>query len=202
MATTWKLSGVYFEACNCQPLCPCLFASAPSNPKSCTVFDHWHIEKGSFGKLDLGGLNVAMTVESPGHMLEVPWSVALYIDKRAREMQAQALETIFAGKAGGHLALLAKHVGKVRGVRRVPIAFRKSEKTRSVTIPKIASVAIEALAGQGGKPVTLANHPLAVAPGFAGTGARSKRFRVVDHGESWELSGGAALFSPFVYRGP
>lgn len=202
MATKWRLKGVYFEACNCQPLCPCLFASAPSDPARCTVFDHWHIEKGNFGKLDLGGLNVAMTVDSPGHMLEVPWTVALYIDKQADDAQADALAQIFGGQAGGHPALLARHVGKVKGIRRVPIAFKKDKKTRSVTIPKIAAVAIEALEGRKGKPVKLENHPLAIAPGFAGTGARSRRFRVTDHGESWELSGGAALFSPFVYRGP
>lgn len=30
MTTEWKVSGTYFEACNCDVACPCVFTSAPA----------------------------------------------------------------------------------------------------------------------------------------------------------------------------
>ena len=77
MARKWMISGTYFEAYNCDVVCPCLFTSKPTAPDDCRVFDAWHIEKGQLGRTDLTGLSVAMTVDAPGHMLEVPWTVAL-----------------------------------------------------------------------------------------------------------------------------
>jgi len=39
----WQLKGVYFEACNCDVPCPCVFLSAPTAGQ-CTVLVGWHIE--------------------------------------------------------------------------------------------------------------------------------------------------------------
>ncbi|MHA6645712.1 DUF1326 domain-containing protein, partial [Mesorhizobium sp. A623] len=30
MMTEWKLSGSYFETCNCETACPCVFLSPPT----------------------------------------------------------------------------------------------------------------------------------------------------------------------------
>ncbi|MFP6650784.1 MAG: DUF1326 domain-containing protein, partial [Dehalococcoidia bacterium] len=57
-ATKWSISGTYFEACNCEIACPCVFLSAPTD-EDCTVLIAWHIESGSFGDTALDGLNVA-----------------------------------------------------------------------------------------------------------------------------------------------
>ena len=35
-ATEWEISGTYFEACNCEIACPCVFLSAPTTG-DCTV---------------------------------------------------------------------------------------------------------------------------------------------------------------------
>jgi len=202
MASKWMISGTYFEACNCDVVCPCLFTSKPTDPDDCRVFDAWHIEKGQMGRTDLTGLNVAMTVDSPGHMLEVPWTVALYIDKRADKKQNDALTKIFAGKVGGHPALLANHVGKVNGVSTVPIKFVTEGKRRHVTIPKIANVEVTAILGQAGGAVVLTNQPLAISPNEAGVVAQASRFRYTDHGENWEFNETSGLFAAFTYSGP
>ena len=47
MAVDWKLDGMYFEACNCDAACPCVFLSAPTTGE-CTVIIGWHIEDGTF----------------------------------------------------------------------------------------------------------------------------------------------------------
>ena len=84
--TDWRIEGTYFEACNCDAACPCVFLSAPTTGE-CTVFIGWHIEKGAFGETDLSGLTVARAIHTPGHMLEVPWTAALYLDDAANDAQ-------------------------------------------------------------------------------------------------------------------
>ena len=56
MATNWRLSGDYFENCNCSIVCPCLISTAPpltSRPTEgyCDVALAFHIDKGNYGRL-------------------------------------------------------------------------------------------------------------------------------------------------------
>ena len=103
---SWHLDGTYFEACNCDVACPCIFLSAPTEGE-CTVLVAWHIDRGRDGEVSLDGLNAAMAVHAPGHMMQTKWRAALYLDERASEPQQQSLTKIFGGQAGGHPAVLA-----------------------------------------------------------------------------------------------
>jgi len=199
--TDWNLQGMYFEACNCAVACPCLFLSPPTTGE-CTVIIGWHIEKGAQGDIDLSGLNVARAVYTPGHMLEVPWTAALYLDARANALQASALEEIFTGKVGGSPSKLASHIENDLGVRKVPIDFSADGKKRSVSIPNIVEVGIEAIAGQDGRDVTISGHPLCVAPGHDIVVSKSSHLKYTDHGLRWEISEKTGSFSPFTYQGP
>ena len=93
--------------------------------------------------VNLSGLNAALAVHSPGHMIEVPWRVALYLDESATEEQAGALGQIFGGQAGGHFALLGEHIGEVAGVSSVPIEFKADGKNRSLKVGSVAEMDIE-----------------------------------------------------------
>jgi hypothetical protein len=197
---TWKLSGSYFESCNCEAACPCLFLSPPTTGE-CTLLVAWHIDAGEHEGQSLDGLNAALAVDSPGHMAEVPWRVALYLDDQASEAQADALGAIFSGAAGGHPAVLAAHIGEVLGVAAAPMTFEGDDTSRALRIGEVADVRIAAIAGQGGAAVTVENHPLAIAPGHAGVAARSDHLRYTDHGYEWDLSAGNGFFSPFTYEG-
>src|SRR5258705_2502693 len=81
MPTAWKISGSYFEACNCDLACPCLFLSPPTSGE-CTLLLAWHIDQGRFGEVNLDEFNTALAVYAHGHMLEVKWKVAFYVDER------------------------------------------------------------------------------------------------------------------------
>ena len=188
MAENWNISGTYFETCNCEAVCPCIFLSPPTDGE-CTVMIAWHIDSGSFGNVNLDGLNVALAVHSPGHMMEVKWKVALYLGESANQDQQNALGQIFSGQAGGHFGKIATHIGEVVGVKTVPIEYKADGKHRSIRIPNIVEADIEAVEGQGGNLITVANHPLAIAPGEAATVARSKSLSYHDHGMDWEISG-------------
>lgn len=199
--TTWNLNGSYFEACNCEAACPCVFLSAPSDGE-CTVLVAWHVERGSFGDVKVDGLNVALAVHSPGHMAEVKWKAALYLDERANEAQRGALTQIFAGKAGGHPARLASHIGEVIGVKAAPMSFEVKGRKRALHIGNIADATIESIEGQGSAEVTISNHPLSIAPGQPAVASRSQEVRFEDHGLNWQFNNKSGFHSPFAYQGP
>ncbi|MEZ5341199.1 MAG: DUF1326 domain-containing protein [Acidimicrobiales bacterium] len=197
---TWAVNGSYFEACNCEAACPCVFLSPPTTGV-CTVLIGWHIDEGHFENIALDGLNVALAVDSPGHMVDTPWRAAVYLDDRASEEQSVALASVFSGAVGGHPAVLAAHIGEILGVVSAPISFESDKATRALRIGDVADVKIMAIAGQGGSPVTIGNHPLCIGPGFDAVVARSEHLRFTDHGYEWELSAKSGFFSPFSYGG-
>jgi hypothetical protein len=146
-APAWSLRGEYFENCNCTVACPCIFsAAAPftSSPTegACEVAFAFHLDDGTFGDVSLAGLNVAMIARTPGPMIEGNWSVALYVDERADASQQEALQAIFAGAAGGVMGGFAPLIGKVLGIKTVPIAYQREGNRRSVEIPDIMRLAV------------------------------------------------------------
>lgn len=198
--TNWRLSGTYFESCNCEAACPCLFLSEPTEDE-CTVLVGWHVEDGAADGVDLDGLNVALAVHSPGHMAKVQWTVALYLDERADGKQSDALTRIFTGQVGGHPERLVSHIGEVLGISSVAMEFSAEGRRRSMRIGDVGSVEIEAIDGQQGEDVTITGHPLAIAPAYPGTVARSTQLEYHDHGFDWTLSEKNGFFAPFSYEG-
>ena len=63
---SWNLKGTYFETCNCEVACPCVFLSPPTEGE-CQVLVAWHVDQGKDGEVGLDGLNVAMAITAPGH---------------------------------------------------------------------------------------------------------------------------------------
>lgn len=199
MATKWKLVGTYFETCNCETLCPCLFLSPPTMGE-CNTLAFWHIDKGNFNHVALDGLNVAMAIHCPGHMAQVKWKVALYLDARAAEAQKDALTQIFTGQVGGHLAtLVSSFVGELLGIKSVTMDYRAEGKRRSFRIPHVVAADIEAFVSPSGDEATIGHTPLCVS-GQPGVVARSTRVSYHDHGLQWELSAKHGFFSPFTYQ--
>ena len=201
MPESWSLSGNYFEACNCDVACPCVFLSAPTTGE-CTVLLAWHIDKGRSGNVPLDGLNVALAVYAPGPMTKVKWEVALYLDERATKAQQDALTGIFGGQAGGEPSSLGPFVGKVLGVKTVRIDYEAHGKHRKLRIPQLAAMEVEAIEGQEGKEVTLENPPLIAVPGQMLVVAKSKQLSYHDHGLTWDLTEKSGFYSPFSFKGP
>jgi hypothetical protein len=134
-------------------------------------------------------------------MLEVKWSVALYLDEKASEEQKNALTKIFTGQVGGHPAILVSFVGEVMGIDSVPIKYELDGKRRRLRVGDVAETEIEAIHDQGGAEVTIINPPLGIAPGHVLVVAKSGKLSYKDHGHSWEISGKNGFYSPFSYHG-
>jgi len=197
----WSVSGSYFEACNCEVTCPCIFLSAPSEGY-CEVSVFWQIDQGSYGSVDLKGQKVVVAIRSPETMTAGGWSGAMYIDEGATEEQREALKTIFSGAAGGHPKVLTSFITEHLGLKFVPITATLEGNKRTLNIPDILDVEIVGLEGNEGKPVVVNNPPLAVSPGQELTVAKTTKYKYKDYHFEWEWIGRDGIFAPFSYAGP
>jgi len=199
--SNWRLEGDYFEACNCDTICPCVFLGNPDQGE-CDVTIAWHIDKGHFDNTSLDGLNVVGVFHTPGNMWTGPkWKAALYLDERATKEQVDGLGTIYSGRAGGFFGIIAGFVGELAGVRQMPINFEMDGKRRTLQIPSTLELTIEGLEGgeDKSKEVTVSNAPRHVAPGFPAIVAQSTKNRYSDHGMKWDNSGKNGFYSRFAY---
>ena len=196
--TNWSVSGKYFEACNCEAICPCIVFSPPTDGK-CVAVLGWRIDTGTYDETDLSGLKAAMLATADGNMKDGNWRVALYTDAQANEAQTAALQAIFSGQAGGHLANLGPLIGEVLGVKSATINLVEDGKRFSLQIDDHAAATYELIEGQEGGVVQVSGHPLAPVPGVAFTIGRSEQFHFNDHGISVDVSGKNAFTANFSY---
>lgn len=195
----WKLQGSYFEACNCESACPCVWLQPPSEG-NCKLLVAWHIDEGHLNGEKLDDLNVVLACFSPGNMKEGNWQAALYIDERASEVQSDAITQIFSGKQGGHLALLMGFVSEVWGIKKVKIDYQVQGNQRQLTIPGIADMAVESIQGIKGGESSIDNPPLCVVASHPSVVARSQHYEYHDYGKVWQFSDRNSYYSPFTYQ--
>jgi hypothetical protein len=133
-------------------------------------------------------------------MLDGSWQVALYLDERASQPQAEALGAIFSGQAGGHLAALGPLIGSVAGISNAPITFQVDNGTRRLSVGNVIEGEISELQGGDGKSApVISNAPF----GALQQPVRQGRSEHVRYHEHWEtnLSGTNAFLAEFAYEG-
>jgi hypothetical protein len=199
--TKWRLSGDYFENCNCEVVCPCLASPRPpltARPSQgvCDVALLFHIDSGSYGELSLDGLNVALIAHTPGPMGDGDWTLAAYIDERADDRQTAALGAIFSGAEGGPMAAFAPLVGTNLGAKKVPITYGIAGKSRSAEIPGVLHMAVAPLPTMhpSGEIWTAIGHPVAPDRLALAVGGQNSTF--ADHGMRWDNSGKNGHYAP------
>jgi hypothetical protein len=148
-APPWSASGLLFENCNCQLVCP----GHMGFKQLCTharCVGHWsiHVDEGRFGETALDGLNAVILYDTPQHMISGGWTEAFYLDERADEAQRRALEAILSGAAGGPWSVLARFVAKRLETRFVPLRFEDAGRKKRMAIEGVFETAIEAIRGQ------------------------------------------------------
>jgi len=189
----WRIDGEYFESCNCEFLCPCLLFGTRPTEGHCDVVLAFHIDNGSYGAVDLSGLNAVQALTTPGVMSQGGGTLAVYVDDRATPEQRAALENIFTGAAGGPPSLFGPMVAKLLPTRTAPISFFAQGATRTMSIAKITEVAVEGIIGAGKQVVWLENVPHPYATKLSAAKSTSSRF--ADHNLSFENSGRNGHFS-------
>jgi hypothetical protein len=198
----WSIEGEYFENCNCTVACPCVFSSSPPftaapTEGACEVAFAFHLDRGAFGEVSLDGLNVGMIARTPGPMIEGNWAVALYVDERADDDQQQAIQAIFAGRAGGTMGAFAPLIGEVLGVKPVPIHYAVDGKRHAVTIPDIMDLAVKPIAsamGEDAEMVAVNAHPFNPDGVVMAVGDDNSTWS--DYGMQWDNSGRNGHYAP------
>ena len=195
---SWNVEGTYMESCSCDAICPCIMLNTPTKG-SCKALVAWKVEKGDYNGLDLAGLNVAVTLHSPGKMHEGGWDLQCFVDSSGSAEQKDALVKIFGGQEGGHPAVIASLVGNMVGVKEAAISFEKKGENYYVTVENVGEVEVVPVEGQGGNKITVENHLLAVAPGYEVVVCTSGKSTVKSDLGDWDLTGQQCMYSPFTY---
>ena len=195
-APKWHVSGDWFDVCKCTIPCPCTFAQAPSSG-DCEGILAWHIREGSYGDVQLDGLNVIGIGGFEGNIWEGATYVAMgmILDESADGPQPEALQMIFGGQVGGWPGQFAQLITEFRGVEYAAIEFEIADDLAywRAEVPGKASARAEALTGPTSPPggrVQLHNAPEAeVGPGQVATWGRSTVDRADSFGWTWERTG-------------
>lgn len=148
MATeqTYRIAGSYYEACNCEAICPCRrqngVALGQSSYGNCDFILSWRILDGRYGDLDLSGLAVCMAGTYHDDEDGSPWSVFIYVDETADDAQLDALSRIFRGEAKGNI-LFTSNISKVLAVKRARIALDHRQGEETISIAEIGTVGVD-----------------------------------------------------------
>ena len=195
----WRLTGTYFENCNCDVTCPCAVSgfSVPGDYERCLVLLAFHVDSGEIDGVDVSGLSYAVVADAPGAMAEGGWRVGLVMDAAASPEQADALAAVASGQRGGAPAGFNPFIGEVIGMESAAIEYSDDGAKHSVRIGDLADVEIEDFVPEGAsEPTRLTGVPHPVSSTL--TAARATRSRVRAFGIEFDAvgqNGHAASFS-------
>jgi hypothetical protein len=198
----WQIKGEYFEACNCDFVCPCPSSglAAPPTKGYCDAGLVFEVAQGRHGNTALDGLRFAVLLHTPGPMIDGNWTVGVILDERASAEQREALTAIASGQGGGPMAALGPLVGRFGGAEAKPITIEKSGMRRSVSIPGVLDIAIEGVPGANqAEPIYFDNvgHPAATRLALA----KASRGHMHAFGIDWDDTSGRnnGHFAPFTW---
>ena len=144
--TPYRIAGSYYEACNCNAICPCRRQNAAPGGRAtydnCDFILSWKILDGFSKDIDLSGLSVCMAGTYDEHEEGKPWSVLIYVDDNATDAQLQALGRIFQGQDEGNI-LFTGEISNVLGIKRAVIDLEHSAGRETIKIAEIAEVRVD-----------------------------------------------------------
>jgi hypothetical protein len=160
----YTLEGRLLEVCNCKTLCPCWVGEDPDFG-TCEGTLAWHFDKGNIDGVDVSGLTFALLCHIPGNILKGNWRVVAYVDNKATEAQQAAILSVYTGQKGGPVADLAKLVGEVVEVERVPFTFDVEKGKGRLRIGDMITADLEPFKGAGDVPTALTDSIFSTIPG-------------------------------------
>jgi hypothetical protein len=196
----YHLEGRLLEVCNCNVLCPCWIGEDPDNG-TCDTIVGWHFDKGTIDGVDVAGATIAMIAHIPGNILQGNWRAAVYLSDNTTPQQEEAILAVYTGKQGGPVGDLAKLVGEVVSVERVPITFDVHGGKGTLKVGTNGYAELEPYKSASGATTTLTETVFSTVPGapvFVGKAPvyRSKNDKL---GIDQNLKNHNALQSTFVF---
>jgi hypothetical protein len=203
--TQWRISGAYFETCNCDFLCPCLESNLKAQPTQgdCIAAMAFRVDDGFYGEVALNGLAFVVVLRTPGPMIEGGWTLGVVIDVRADTAQRDALAAIASGQAGGRPGKFALVTENFAGVEYLPIRFDGDGMQFSLSAEGAVDQAVQGVPGGNPElPMYLDNlgHPASSRLAMA----NATRSHIHVFGIDWDDDSGRGNghFAPFDWQGP
>jgi hypothetical protein len=199
---SYRVAGSYFEACNCEAICPCrMVARVPGGRSTygeCVGVLSWAVVDGHADDVDLSGLSAAMVTRYHDDEPRSPWSFVLHVDERGTSAQRDALVEIFTGaRGGGHISRLpwVRKPSTLLAVRPSRIELREDGIARTLRVDSVVEL--------GADEVVDPEQVRCGIPGYdePGVEMRAHTHRVDDDPFAWTLEGRCAFASRFDYAG-
>jgi len=170
----WKLAGSFVVACPCNQVCGCAFDIAPNAPGGvCRGSIVFQVRQGNLDAVNLSGVNFAMQVEGRNKLSEGNWKAGLVIDEAASQEQAQALERIVSGQAGGMFADLKAIFSEFVPTQRGRVSLSDGDRA-SASLPD-GEINFEPFKGSDGKATVVENAMFGFAPRYKIGWGRGRR---------------------------
>jgi hypothetical protein len=107
---SFRIAGMYLEACNCDAICPCRTIDGSTGGRSthgvCYGALTWQVAEGRAREVDLAGSGALMTYSYDDDEPGSPWTLVLYLDGPSE------LAEILLGRLGGNHVLTLPWVRK------------------------------------------------------------------------------------------
>ncbi len=196
----WEVSGTYYEACNCEAVCPCRSEGDRRGGRSsfdtCDFVLSWKIEEGQADGRDLSGLAAVLAGSYSDDEPGSPWRVVLFVDENADDDRQRDLADVFLGRIGGDThRIFGQAIQVVSMIRPAAIEVVHEPGRWRIGVATFIEVRSTITAIAEG-PVTCG-----ITDNVAGTELISDAFIVAAPPFEWELRERCAFTSSFAYRG-
>lgn len=136
--TAWRLKGVGYEFCNCQPGCTCNFSGFPTSPDgSCKALVGNHITEGICGGVDLSDIKVAAILDWPRAIHDGGGKAVFVVPPAVTDEQLGSLAQIFTGQLGGMPWEILGSTFEVAGVVRTEVEIDENGIESAVRLPGV-----------------------------------------------------------------
>jgi hypothetical protein len=197
----WRISGTYFESCNCDAICPCRTVGARPGGRSttgvCFGALSWLVEEGRAGDVSLDGAEAALVFRYEDDEPGSPWEFVLHVDGHGEARAGEALAEILLGRAGGDAVLNLPWVRKPAELVAVESSRIEIEHGPGGHDLKVG----DTVRLRASRAFETAERVSCVIPGhhIAGTELYADELSAADGRFAWELEGNCAFLSSFDY---
>jgi hypothetical protein len=159
----YRIAGTYVAACNCTGLCPCPVDGPPTGDNGeCRGALVFGIKDGNLDDTDLGGVNFALYNWFPSNLTAGNWKVGIVVDEGASDEQAQAVEQIVSGDAGGPFGEFKPLIGEYVGMERASVDVTDT----AISVAGKTDITFEPYTGPDGSPTTVKGAMFGFAPEY------------------------------------
>ena len=190
---SFRITGTYLEACNCDAICPCRRIDGVLGDRSthgiCFGVLSWRVDEGQADAVDLSGSGAVMTYRYDDDEPGSPWTLVLHVDG------PDELADVLLGRHGG------EHVLTLPWVRK-PNASMRIERARIEFGPGDVRVG-DAIRLRATQPFETESTVSCIVPGHdrPGTELVNDEVHAFDPPFDFELHGTCAFTRDFDYAG-